>query len=321
MGNRHGHVQVHRDVPHPLRRLIRRSGAASFSPELETVRPKQRAQVAPDRPDHPASARTRSRADGGSPGGQGPPRPSIGRLAKPRELALGLIGIDVSPPRTLDAIAHLGQAAARCSSLSATCEYPTISPRQVRVRNSRFYGHEFGRQPFTDSSKYQSPVRLSPEGDSSSRDRDSSHARTEAKRRRRGTVPAFTATEPLGTDVLPERGARSDRCIAVQGIASEIETTSPPPSAGHASTMSASDRQSSAIRSSRSENHSASRGSEKLVDGRDAHVMLGEHLRHRVELSREGIRNHASNPQCVPCLPDEDVQGGDAKKRQESDFD
>ena len=40
-------------------------------------------------------------------GGQVPPRPSIDRLAKPRELALRLIGLDVGPPRAFDPVPHL----------------------------------------------------------------------------------------------------------------------------------------------------------------------------------------------------------------------
>ena len=48
--------------------------------------------------------------------------------------------------------------------------------------------------------------------------------------------------------------------------------------------------------------------------------MPGEHLRHGVELSGERGRNHPSNPQRVPDFPDEDVQGGDAQKGQQSDL-
>ena len=42
-------------------------------------------------------------------GGQVPPRPSVDRLAKPRELTLHLIGLDVGPSRAFEPVPHLGR--------------------------------------------------------------------------------------------------------------------------------------------------------------------------------------------------------------------
>ena len=69
-------------------------------------RPRRGARDAPSRSGPFASDRTPSRAAGGiPPGGRYPT--AVDRLAKPRELALHLVGLDVGPPRARDSVSHL----------------------------------------------------------------------------------------------------------------------------------------------------------------------------------------------------------------------
>ena len=70
---------------------------------------------------------------GDPPWGQVPPRPSVDRLAKPRELALRFIGLDVGPPRAFDAVPHLrhppvAPGAKQPPSIRTARESPTGAP-------------------------------------------------------------------------------------------------------------------------------------------------------------------------------------------------
>ena len=75
---------------------------------------------------------------GDPPWGQVPPRPSMDRLAKPRELALHPIGLDVGPPRALDPVPHL--------------RHPPVAARAKQLlrferRSNRPQAHGRGERP------------------------------------------------------------------------------------------------------------------------------------------------------------------------------